>query len=245
MAHRSDGDAVHAVRAYAAAPAQAFKSSLASLQRLGPPTTVARALLDLKRATSSVWLASVLLVAALGCGTTGPYVWASELKPEEVGSKDYSIVVGDLLSVKVFNQEPMSTHAKVRSDGKIAMPFLGDVSVLGKSPAVVAREIEAGLKSFINAPNVTVVVDEFQPTTVTVIGEVGKPGAVSLERNSGVLQALAAAGCRCPAASVSRTTRSCCTPRRRRSGSAPVTSSSSSEPCFMRSPSRPTSGPSR
>jgi polysaccharide export outer membrane protein len=151
-------------------------------------------LLHLKRATPLVCLAIALLLMALGCGTTGPYVWARDLKPEEVGSADYSIVVGDLLSVKVFNQEPMSTHAKVRSDGKIAMPFLGDVVVLGKSPTVVAREIEAGLKSFVNAPNVTVVVDEFQPTTVTVIGEVGKPGAVSLERNSGVLQALAAAG---------------------------------------------------
>jgi polysaccharide export outer membrane protein len=129
-----------------------------------------------------------------GCGTTGPYVWASDLKSAEVGSADYAIVTGDVISVKVFNQDAMSTHAKVRSDGKIAMPFLGDILVTGKSPAALAKELETGLKAFINAPNVTVTVDEFQPTTVTVIGEVGKPGAVAVERNSGVLEALAGAG---------------------------------------------------
>jgi polysaccharide export outer membrane protein len=129
-----------------------------------------------------------------GCGTTGPYVWASDLKSAEVGSADYAIVTGDVISVKVFNQDAMSTHAKVRSDGKIAMPFLGDILVTGKSPAALAKELETGLKAFINAPNVTVTVDEFQPTTVTVIGEVGKPGAVAVERNAGVLEALAGAG---------------------------------------------------
>jgi polysaccharide export outer membrane protein len=88
----------------------------------------------------------------------------------------------------------MSTKAKVRSDGKISVPFLGDVEVRGKPPAVVAKEMEAGLKNFINSPNVTVSVDEFQPTTVYVIGEVTHPGTIAVERNAGVLEALATAG---------------------------------------------------
>ncbi len=136
----------------------------------------------------------LVVLTALGCGTTGPYVWARDLKSEEVGSVDYVIVVGDVISVKVFNQDAMSTHAKVRSDGKISMPFLGDITVLGKTPASVAKEVETGLKGFINAPNVTVIVEEFQPTTVTVVGEVAHPGPIAMDRNAGVLQALASAG---------------------------------------------------
>src|SRR5580704_14134675 len=96
-----------------------------------------------------------VLVACVACGNLGPYVWASQLGPEEVGNTDYMIVTGDVLSVRVYGQEAMSTRAKVRSDGKISVPFLGDVTVLGKPPAVVAKEMEAGLKSFINSPNVT------------------------------------------------------------------------------------------
>jgi polysaccharide export outer membrane protein len=140
------------------------------------------------------WLAVAAALAALGCGSTGPYVWASQLRPDEVASADYVIVTGDVVSVRVFGQDGMSTKAKVRTDGKISLPFLGDVSVVGKPPAVVAKEMESGLKSFINSPNVTVTVEEFQPTTVYVIGEVGHPGAITMERDAGVLQALATAG---------------------------------------------------
>ena len=139
------------------------------------------------------WVVVAAVVSA-ACGSSGPFVWANQLRPEEVGSADYVIVAGDTVSVRVFGQDAMSTHAKVRSDGKISMPFLGDVVVLGKPPAAVAREMEAGLKNFINSPNVTVSVDEFQATTVAVIGEVTRPGTITLERNSGVLQALANAG---------------------------------------------------
>jgi len=136
----------------------------------------------------------IVAVVSTGCGSTGPFVWANQLRADEVGSADYVISAGDVVSVRVFGQEAMSTHAKVRSDGKISMPFLGDVSVVGKPPAEVAREMEAGLKNFINAPNVTVSVDESQATTVSVIGEVAHPGTVAIERNAGLLQALANAG---------------------------------------------------
>ena len=139
------------------------------------------------------WLA-IVVVALSGCGTPGPFIWATQLPPEETGSADYVIATGDVLSVHVYGQDSMSTHAKVRSDGKISMPFLGDVAVVGKQPVAVAREVEAGLKNFINSPNVTVTVDEFQPTTVSIIGEVMHPGNVAIERNAGVLQALATAG---------------------------------------------------
>jgi polysaccharide biosynthesis/export protein len=139
------------------------------------------------------WLVVVAIVST-GCGSTGPFVWANQLGADEVGSADYLISAGDVVSIRVFGQEAMSTHAKVRSDGKISMPFLGDVLVVGKPPAAVAREMEAGLKSFINAPNVTVSVDESQATTVSVIGEVAHPGTIAIERNAGLLQALANAG---------------------------------------------------
>ena len=139
-------------------------------------------------------LAVVAAVLLAACGSSGSFVWASQLRPDEVGAGDYAIVAGDVVSVRVFGQDAMSNRAKVRSDGKISMPFLGDVLVLGKTPAAVAREMEAGLKNFINSPNVTVTVDEFQATTVAVLGEVAHPGTISVERNGGVLQAIANAG---------------------------------------------------
>ena len=139
------------------------------------------------------WLA-IVVIALSGCATPGPYVWASQLPAQEAGSADYVIAAGDVLSVHVYGQDSMSTKAKVRSNRKISMPFLGDVVVVGKPPVGVAHEVESGLKNFINSPNVTVSVDESQPTTISVIGEVMHPGTLAVDRNSGILQALATAG---------------------------------------------------
>lgn len=139
-------------------------------------------------------MAPLALLGMTGCRTVGPYIWAQDLPAEEYSPTEYIILPGDVVSVRVFNQDAMATRARVRSDGKISMPFLGDISVQGKAPPVVAKEIEVALKNIINAPNVTVAVEEFRPTTVSVIGEVAHPGVIPIGQSTGLLEALATAG---------------------------------------------------
>jgi polysaccharide export outer membrane protein len=136
---------------------------------------------------------AIAISSTTGCAH-GPYVWVDDLSSDVAGSTDYVIATGDTLSVRVFNQEAMSTRARVRGDGKISIPFLGDVLVRGKPPAGLAREIEAGLKNTLVSPTVTVTVDEFQQPQITVIGEVAHPGVFPIEASASVLRALALAG---------------------------------------------------
>ena len=138
-------------------------------------------------------LLSLLLVGILGCSAGAPYVWANQLPPDQTGDR-YVIGAGDLLSVRVYNQENLSTHARVRSDGKIAMPLVGEVVVRGKPPAVVSKELEAKLTEFMLSPTVTVTVEETLPTQVTVLGQVVHPGIYTVDATSGVIEALAVAG---------------------------------------------------
>ncbi len=134
-----------------------------------------------------------LLAGLLGCSGGGSYIWASQL-PVDSSADAYLIAPGDLLSVRVYNQENLSTHARVRSDGKIAMPLVGEVYVRGRPPATLSRELEARLKEFMVSPTVTITVEETAPTSVTVIGQVVHPGMYTVDATSGVLQALAVAG---------------------------------------------------
>jgi polysaccharide export outer membrane protein len=106
----------------------------------------------------------------------------------------YVINVGDTLTVRVFEQEAMSSKVKVRADGRVALPIIGEFEVRGKRPWDVARELEVKLKEFVVSPKVTVNVDEFAPLHVAVLGEVTHPGTYPLEPAAGVLQALASAG---------------------------------------------------
>ncbi len=137
---------------------------------------------------------AVFLVA---CAGPGNYVWVSEVPATELstgGPSDYLIREGDVVSVRVFNQDNMSTKARVRSDGRIAVPVIGDIDVRGKRPSSLKSEIEARLKDYVNAPSVTISVEEFQPITVSVLGEVACPGAYPLDPRATVATVLATAG---------------------------------------------------
>ena len=137
--------------------------------------------------------ASMVLLLWAGCAQTGPFVWVDDL-PKAPVDAGYIISAGDVVHVHVWNQEKMSGKALVRSDGKISLPFLKDIDVAGRTPARAAWELEAKLKDYIVNPTVYVSVEEQRPMTVSVMGEVSKPGAYPIDATSGVLQALAAAG---------------------------------------------------
>ncbi len=104
------------------------------------------------------------------------------------------MAIGDTVNVRVFGQDNLSTHAKVRPDGMIAVPIVGDVRFKDRHPNDVAAELEAQLKAYVVTPHVTITIEESSPFTITVVGEVARPSTVVVEPNAGVLQALAAVG---------------------------------------------------
>lgn len=112
----------------------------------------------------------------------------------EAGGDQYVIMAGDTLQVRVFQQESMSARVKVRQDGRISLPLVNDCMAAGRTPVELAVELQGRLKDFINTPVVTVSLEEGRPLTVSVVGEVVRPGVLTLEHGSGVMQALAAAG---------------------------------------------------
>jgi polysaccharide biosynthesis/export protein len=133
-----------------------------------------------------------------GCAAKGHYVWADDYvnkaAVEKHADRAYRINSGDLLTVRVLNHDEMSGKVRVRTDGRITLPFLNDTDAEGHSPDALALALSDRFKSYVNNPVVTVSVDEARPFTVSVMGEVSNPGMYPLEPTSGVLQALAAAG---------------------------------------------------
>ena len=138
---------------------------------------------------------AALVSPVAGCGHMGPFVWVDSLDLQSTVEPDeYLIAPGDLLNIQVWEQDKMSTKGRVRADGKVSLPLLHDVTVAGKSTATVAREMEAGLKQYVLAPVVNVVVEELRPLTVSVLGKVVRPGQYVMAHGAGVAQVLAAAG---------------------------------------------------
>jgi polysaccharide biosynthesis/export protein len=136
--------------------------------------------------------ASSLEMAA--CGVSGSFIWVKDAPNEFFSVQTETILsLGDVLNVRVFGQEALSTREKVRRDGAITLPLIGEVRVAGRVPSEVSKEIEARLKPFVNDPHVTVVVEESH-TRVTVLGELGHSGVIELDGPQGMYEALALAG---------------------------------------------------
>jgi len=131
----------------------------------------------------------------LACASVGNFVWVDEyMDHNPQTTQGYVIGPGDLLSIKVFEQESMSGKQRVRDDGKITMQFLNEVDASGYEPQKLAEILQVKLKSFINKPLVTISVEEVKPLSITVLGEVVRPGLLQVEPGAGVLQAIAQAG---------------------------------------------------
>lgn len=150
--------------------------------------------------------ASLLVALAAACDRSGTFLWVDAVpKSLLVPATTSAISVGDVIGVRVWNQEANSVErTRVREDGKISLPFLNDVEVVGLEPADLAHRIELKLKAFIVNPVVTVVIHERRPLRVSVVGQVARPGAYELDTGSGVLNALAAAGGLTPFAGTDR-----------------------------------------
>ncbi len=138
----------------------------------------------------------LLSLAASGCAGAGSFVWYQAVPNAEwaTDASEYVIGVGDVINIRVYEQDGLSSSVKIRRDGRIAMPLAGELVAAGKHPSQLAREMEGRLKEFIVTPRVTVNIETSQPVSVTAIGEITHIGALTLEPPARLIEALAQAG---------------------------------------------------
>lgn len=143
-----------------------------------------------------VALSAVLLCLAPACASSGQYTWYSQLPRADwnPGSPEYVIGIGDTISVRVYEQDGLGGGGKIRNDGRMMFPLIGEVVVAGKPPSALAREMETRWKQFIVAPRVTINVEAAVPIKVTVLGEVKGAGVLELDPPANMLQAMARSG---------------------------------------------------
>lgn len=141
--------------------------------------------------------ASVLVALAAGCASAAPP------SPSRTGtakattaSSNHPYVIGpeDVLSISVWKEEGLTRQVRVRPDGRISFPLVGEVVAAGMTAERLREELSHGLQKYITAPAVGVTVDEINSYKVYVLGEVERPGLLPAKAPISVLQALALAG---------------------------------------------------
>jgi polysaccharide export outer membrane protein len=111
--------------------------------------------------------------------------------PSGEDAGDYIIGYGDALDVVfLYNREYNRENIKVRPDGRISFPYVGDIDVAGRTVPWVDSLLTAKYSEIIRDPEITVIVREFQTQQVYVLGQVGDPGAYEYVRGLTLMQAL-------------------------------------------------------
>lgn len=140
-------------------------------------------------------LVTALFVLA-GCGPSGPSLPPAP-PSSSLPSAQYLIGPGDSLNIFVWRNPELSVNVPVRPDGRISIPLVEDMVAVGKTPTILAREIEDRLSKYVTSPIVTVMATQFVgpfAQQVRVIGEAATPRALPYRANMTVLDAMIEVG---------------------------------------------------
>lgn len=105
----------------------------------------------------------------------------------------YTINEGDRLEVALFTHPEQTRFVRVRPDGRISLPYLGDLKAVGQTPSELASEIQERYSEVLVSPRVDVLVQEMGGQYY-VLGEVVSGGEFEYERPVTLMQAVARAG---------------------------------------------------
>lgn len=103
---------------------------------------------------------------------------------------DYVVGEGDVLDIFVWGAKELNVSVKVRPDGKITIPGVGDVKASGFTPPGLQKSLGEKLKALVKNPNVTVSVREITNSKVYIFGGGVKSAAYDLNRSTTLLQLL-------------------------------------------------------
>jgi polysaccharide export outer membrane protein len=135
----------------------------------------------------------LLFVTLAGCGPDITYDYRKEPDPRR---SEYVIGVSDGLRISVWKNPELSGETRVRPDGTITLPLIGDLLAAGLTPTQLKDGIRERLRAYVKdeAAVVTVAVTDPNSYRFTVSGNVEHPGVFSSRYYVTVLDAVALAG---------------------------------------------------
>ncbi len=114
---------------------------------------------------------------------------------EASAQDDYVIGPEDEISITVWDHPDLTRKIRVNLEGKISFPLIGEVPVGGLTTIEIEKKIGELLnKDYIINPQVSVVIESYKSSKVSIMGEVKMPGPYALTRRMNVVEALSMAG---------------------------------------------------
>lgn len=111
-------------------------------------------------------------------------------------SADYLLGPEDVVDVDVLGRPDFKTRARIGADGTIQLPLIGRIPASDRTSRKLEEEIARSLQSggYFSNPIVNIEVASFASRYVTVLGAVGTPGLLPVNRRYRLSEVLAKVG---------------------------------------------------
>jgi polysaccharide export outer membrane protein len=112
----------------------------------------------------------------------------------DMAGSAYKIGPLDVLEVSVFKVPELSRSVQVAEAGTVNLPLVGEIPAAGRTAQEVERDLTRQLGAkYLQKPQVTVYIKEYNSQRVTVEGAVKKPGVFPFQGRGTLLQSIAMA----------------------------------------------------
>src|SRR5437762_12479549 len=155
-----------------------------------PPRTFFLKFRSLSNPVGLIAILAFLAFAGAGCQTE---VKSTALSGQAEVPRHVILASGDVVKLTFSAAPELNQSQKIRADGKLSLPLVGEVDAAGKTVGQLQSELIELYKPQLKIPEVTVSL-EGSVTTVTVSGAVAKRGSITFQRPTTVFQAIMQAG---------------------------------------------------
>lgn len=144
----------------------------------------------------SFLLLPLLIAAAPACRSAAPMPdlplpSAEESRPVPAAN---TMGPGDLVEVRVFQEQDHSGVWRLSPEGTIDYPLCGKVELAGRTSSTAADTLRECLARYLRRPQVSVLIREYNSQKIFVFGEVQKPGTFPYDGEITIIQAITLAG---------------------------------------------------
>ena len=98
-----------------------------------------------------------------------------------VVGENYVLKPSDVVEVQVYQEEDLNKTVRIEGDGSVDLPLIGKVKIAGMTVAEAQSLItELYNRDYLVDPQISLLVVNFSPKVVRVLGSVNRPGVVQI-----------------------------------------------------------------
>jgi len=109
-------------------------------------------------------------------------------------AEEYILQPGDVISISVVEHPEFSGRHKIRPDGRINYPVIGEIDVASLTCAQLVKIMQGKLSSYVNNPVVVISIEDYYSNKIYIIGDVRAAGQYQIYEPIDVIKAIAMCG---------------------------------------------------